>query len=74
MNSRLRAVMDRAEQLPDEEQEALAALLEEELEERAWDELTQRPGAHAFHDQLRAELREAEERGEVEEITGDTFG
>ena len=65
MNARLRAVMDRAEELPDEEQEALASVLEEELEELEWDELTQRPGAHSFHEQLRAELREAEERGEV---------
>lgn len=74
MNSRLQAVIDRAEKLPDADQEALAALLEEELEEREWDALTQRSGARAFHDQLRTELREAEERGELEEIEGDTFG
>ena len=74
MNPRLRAVIDRAEQLPDSEQEELATLIKEELEEREWEALTQRPGARAFHDQLRAELREAEERGELEEIEGDTFG
>ena len=74
MNERLRAVVERVEQLPDVDQEALAALLEEELEEREWDTLTKRPGAHAFHEQLRAELREAEERNELEEIEGDRFG
>lgn len=74
MNDRLRAVIDRAEQLPDADQEALARLLEEELEEREWEALTRRPGAHAFHEELRAELREAEERGEVEEIEEDHFG
>lgn len=74
MNPRLQAVIDRAEQLPDAEQEELATLIEEELEEREWEALTNRPGARAFHDQLRAELREAEEGGELEEIKGDTFG
>ncbi|HLY32830.1 MAG TPA: hypothetical protein VKQ36_17535 [Ktedonobacterales bacterium] len=73
MNQRLRAVLDRAEKLPDTEQEALAELLESELEELEWEELTRRPSAKAFHDQLRAELREAEAKGEVEDITGDTF-
>jgi hypothetical protein len=73
MNERLRAVVERAEQLPDEDQETLARLLEEELEELEWDALTHKPGAHAFHDQLRAELREAEEHGELEEIEGDKF-
>jgi DnaJ-domain-containing protein 1 len=74
MNPRLRAVIDRAEHLPDADQEALAALIEEEMEEREWEALTQRPGSRAFHDELRAELREAEERSELEEIKGDTFG
>lgn len=67
MNERLRAVLDRAEKLPDADQEALARLIEEELEEREWVALTQRPSARAFHDQLREELREAEERGELDD-------
>jgi len=74
MNPRLQAVIDRAEKLPDADQEALAAVIEEELEECEWEALTQRPGSRAFHDELRAELREAEERGKLEEIKGDTFG
>jgi hypothetical protein len=65
LHPRLKAVIDRAEKLPDADQEALAALIEEEIEEREWEALCQRPGARAFHDQLRAELREAEERGEL---------
>lgn len=73
MNERLRAVVERVEHLPDAEQEALAELLEEELEEREWEALTQRSGARAFHDQLRAELRDAETKGELEEIRGNTF-
>ena len=68
MNDRLRAVVDKVEQLPDAEQDALIAMIEEELEELEWDALTQKPGARAFHDQLRAELRQAEEYGELEEI------
>lgn len=73
MNERLRAVMERAEKLPDTDQEALAQLLEEELEEREWDALTHKSGARAFHDLLRAELREAEEHGKLQEIDGDKF-
>lgn len=73
MNDRLRAVIDKVERLPDADQEALIEMIEEELEEMEWDTLTRKPGAQAFHDQLRAELRQAEERGEVEEIVGDTF-
>jgi len=46
----------------------MIAMIEEELEELEWDALTQKPGAQTFHDQLRAELRQAEERGEIEEI------
>jgi hypothetical protein len=67
MNERLRAVLDRAKKLPDADQEALARLIEEELEEREWAALSQRLGARAFHDQLREELREAEERGELDD-------
>ena len=63
MNDRLRAVVEAAEQLPDAEQEALAATWEEALEERELDALVRRPGARAFHDQLRAEAREAEKLG-----------
>ncbi len=73
MNEHLRALIERAEKLPDADQEALAHLLEEELEELEWDALTRKPGARAFHDQLRAELREAEEHGEIEDIEGDMF-
>jgi hypothetical protein len=74
MNNRLRAVVERLDQLPDADQEALAELLKEELEERAWQSPTKLPGAVAFHEQLRADLREAEERGELEEIEGDSLG
>lgn len=38
---------------------------------RRWN--AQRPGARAFHDQMRAELRDAETKGEFEEIKGETF-
>jgi hypothetical protein len=65
MNERLRAVVERVEHLPDAEQEALAKLLEEELEEREWEALTKRPGARAFHDQLRAELHDADTKERI---------
>ena len=73
MNERLRAVVEKVEQLSHADQESLIALIEEELEELEWDALTRKPGAAAFHEQLRAELRQAEERGEIEEIEGDRF-
>lgn len=73
MNERLHAVIKRAEQLPDADQEALAQMIEEELEELDWDALTHKPGAHAFHNQLRSELHKSEERGEIEEIEGNRF-
>jgi hypothetical protein len=65
MNERLRAVVERVEHLPEAEQEALAKLLEEELEEREWEAFTQRLGACAFHDQLRAELHDAETKERI---------
>lgn len=73
MNERLRLVVERAEQLPDVDQEILARLLEEGLEELEWDALTHKPGARAFHNRLRAELLEAEERGKIDELDGDKF-
>ena len=54
--------------LSDKELQALQELVELEQEEREWDELTSRPGAQAFHDKLREELRIAEERGEIEDL------
>ena len=73
MNDHLRAVIEAAEQLSDAEQEALATAWEELLEEREWDALVKRPGARAFHDQLRAEAREAKAQDTLEEVDGDTF-
>lgn len=72
MNDRLRAIVEDAERLSDAEQEALAIAWEELLEEREWAALTKRPGARAFHGQLRAEARQAQEQGTLEEFDGDT--
>lgn len=74
MVDELRHAFELAQQQPDEEQRRIAQMVLEELEEREWEALTRRPGARAFHEELRAELREAEERGEVEEIHGDKLG
>ncbi|MFI5275654.1 MAG: hypothetical protein ACHQ1E_00145 [Ktedonobacterales bacterium] len=61
MIDRLRAVIAAAEQLPENEQEQLAALWEETLRDNVrWRTLFQHPGSAAFFEQLRAEAAEAE--------------
>ncbi|MGH2505709.1 MAG: hypothetical protein ACRDID_24620, partial [Ktedonobacterales bacterium] len=61
MIDRLRAVIAVAEQLPENEQEQLAALWEETLRDNVrWRALFQHPGSADFFEQLRAEAAEAE--------------
>ncbi len=62
MVDRLRAVIAAAEQLPENEQEKLAAIWEETLTDNVrWRELFQRPGSQAFFAELRAEAAKAEQ-------------
>jgi hypothetical protein len=73
MIDRLRAVIAQAEQLPEQEQEALAAAWEEILEEREWDAIVSKPGVCGALRRLADEARQQDAAGETEEITGDTF-
>jgi hypothetical protein len=74
MIERLRAVIAAAEQLPENEQEQLAALWEETLRDDArWRELFQRPSAQAFFDQLRAEAAKAERENTLEDSSDEDW-
>ena len=64
MIDRLRAAIAAAEQLPEHEQEQLAALWEETLRDNVrWRELFQQPGSLAFFAQLRTGADKAEQEG-----------
>lgn len=73
MTERLRRVFAQAEQLSDTQQDALAAKWAEELDELEWDALTRKPGAHAFHQRLVEQARQARAKGDVEDIDGDSW-
>ena len=75
MIDRLRVVLAEVEKLPDNEQEYLAALLEENLaEDTHWHELFQRPSSQAFFASLRAEAEQAEQEGTLEESPDEDWG
>jgi hypothetical protein len=69
----LRAVIAQAEVLSAEEQEALAEVWQEALEEREWDALLRKPGSARFLKELIEEGRREHAAGKTEEITGDSF-
>ena len=73
MIDRLRVVVEQAEQLAPEEQEALAAAWAEVLEEREWEAITRKPEVRGALERMAAEALEEDVRGETEEITGDSF-
>ena len=72
MIARLRAAVAQAEQLSDEEEEALAAAWEEILEEREWERIVAKPHVRDALRRMAAEARAEDEAGETEEITGDS--
>jgi len=65
MNARLRAAVDAAEQLPDEAQAALAALIEEEITDVAWKRSFSDPRSQTVLDKLEAQLDEEIAAGNV---------
>ncbi len=68
MTETFKQVAEQIKKLTPEEQQALRELLDLAEEEREWDELTSRPGAQAFHDHIRNEIRKAQENDEIEEL------
>lgn len=67
MVEELRRAFEQAEQLPEEVQRRLAALIAEQLEEQEWDEIVSTPESQRFLAQLAADVAEAEAKGEVED-------
>jgi hypothetical protein len=73
MTERLQSVLTQIEHLPPEEQDQLAAVLEEQLAEHEWEGLLQKPGSRAFLKELVEEGQREHAAGETEEV-GDTLG
>lgn len=67
MVEELRQAIEQVERLPEDAQRRIAALIQEELEEREWDRLVRTPESQRFLAQLAAEAREHEAAGEIEE-------
>ena len=61
----LRRVLLQVEELPAEEQDALAEAIERALEEREWDVLTSQPQSTAFLEHLAAEARREDAAGQT---------
>ena len=74
MVERLKQAFAMAEQRPEQEHEALAALLLEEVRvEERWDRLLADPRSGNLLDRLVAEAIKEVREGKAEDITGDTF-
>jgi hypothetical protein len=65
MTETLKRVVAQIEQLPPEQQDALAEVMLRELEEREWDALVAQPGSHRFLDRLATEARREDAAGET---------
>jgi hypothetical protein len=63
MTETLRLVVERVEQLPPEQQNAIAELIEQELEEREWDEMVAKPASQHLLEHLAAEARREDAAG-----------
>ena len=64
----LERVIRRIEQLPAGDQDALAASIERELEEREWEDLLARPESTELLGQLAAEARDEHAAGRTEPL------
>jgi DnaJ-domain-containing protein 1 len=65
----LRRVVEQIEQLPDEQQDAIAEAILRELEEREWDELVAKPSSQRFLEHLVAEAQREDAAGLTQEST-----
>jgi hypothetical protein len=59
----LKRVVDQVEQLPPEEQDAIAELIERELADRKWEELLASPESDRYLARLQAEARREDASG-----------
>ena len=69
MTETLRRVVALIEQLPAEQQDAIAAAMERELEEREWDALVASPDSQRFLARLAAEARQEDATGQTQPAT-----
>jgi hypothetical protein len=67
MTEQLREAFERAQQLPDAVQNALAAQILEEIEERQWEEIINKPNVQRKLLSLANEAWKEHEAGETEE-------
>jgi hypothetical protein len=73
MTEQLKAAFNRAEKLPQEQQEAIAQMILDYLDEQEWDKLTSSPKGRAALKNLLAEAKQEIAAGQVEEIKGVPF-
>lgn len=73
MIERLQAVISEAAKLSEAEQEALATIWEEALEEREWERIVAKPAVRSALERMAVEALREDAAGETEEIEGDTF-
>ena len=73
MIDRLQAVVSEAAKLSAEEQDALAAIWEEALEEREWERIVAKPSVRSALERMAAEALKENAAGETEDIEGDSF-
>lgn len=69
MTDTLKRVMAQIEQLPPEQQDAIAEVIERELEEREWDVMVATPASQRFLQELAGEGRREDAAGETLELT-----
>jgi DnaJ-domain-containing protein 1 len=64
----LRQVIEQVQQLPEDAQRHIAALIEAELEEREWDALVSTPGSQRFLAILAEEARQEIAEGKTRDL------
>jgi hypothetical protein len=67
MTEQLRQAFERAQQLPDDAQNALAARILEAIDEQEWDEIVRKPHVRQVLRTLAEEARQQEAAGKTEE-------
>jgi hypothetical protein len=65
MNARLQAAVAAAEQLPDEAQAEIDALIEDQIADAAWKQLLEDPRSQTVLDQMEAQLEAEIAAGEI---------
>jgi len=68
MTERLRQVVAQVEQLSPEVQDALAEILEQEIEEQEWDAIVRTPGSQRYLEHLAQEARREDAANETRDL------